>query len=168
MQVVDTVLTQIERAIVIVTLSVASLLGLMQVVLRYGFSTGFEWTEGITIALVIWGSLVGASIAARERIHIRLDLVVDLMPGPLRRTVEIGAVLVSVFFIGYVLILAVQFEVYLYGSGMESLMTYLPEWVTFLGAPVALSMLFVRYVQTLIRVIRGEKMGGSHSHEQEG
>lgn len=48
-------------------LSVAALvIGVMQVVLRYAFNTGFEWNEAVFILLTIWAMLIAGSYGIKK------------------------------------------------------------------------------------------------------
>jgi len=65
----------------------AGLLGLVvaQVVMRYGFGYTPFFTEEIGRYLLVWASLAGVALTVRQRGHIRIEFLVDLLPERQRR-----------------------------------------------------------------------------------
>jgi len=61
------------------------LLGLLQVVLRWIFSTGIVWADPQLRLLVLWVGLLGGVLAAAESRHIRIDIVEHYLDERLRR-----------------------------------------------------------------------------------
>ncbi|MDH5534509.1 MAG: hypothetical protein OEZ08_02915, partial [Betaproteobacteria bacterium] len=59
----DRTLAHIETGVIVLLSSTALGLGVMQVVLRYVFNTGFPWTEALFVNLTIWAMLFGGSRA---------------------------------------------------------------------------------------------------------
>ena len=56
---------------------------LYQVVLRYCFAAANVWAEELARFIFVWVTTLGASIAIRRNVHLRVDLVVDfLKPKP--------------------------------------------------------------------------------------
>lgn len=56
-------------------LALMLVLVLGNVILRYGFSTGIDVSEELSRLLFIWVVFVGAVLAAREKAHIKVDLL---------------------------------------------------------------------------------------------
>lgn len=70
-------LWQSERKAGFVTFIVGSLVAL----LIFGrLPSGYSWAQSYSLILLLWTSFLGASIAARERRHLRVDLARKLMP----------------------------------------------------------------------------------------
>lgn len=56
---------------------------LYQIVLRYCFAAANVWAEELARFMFVWVTTLGASIAIRRNVHLRVDLVVDfLKPKP--------------------------------------------------------------------------------------
>ena len=56
---------------------------LYQVVLRYCFASANVWAEELARFMFVWVTTLGASVAIRRNVHLRVDLVVDfLKPRP--------------------------------------------------------------------------------------
>ncbi len=56
-------------------LAIMLALVLGNVILRYGFNTGLDVSEELARLLFIWVVFVGAVLAAREKTHIKVDLL---------------------------------------------------------------------------------------------
>jgi len=50
------------------------------VVLRYGFNTGLDFSEELSRFLFIWITFLGAIIAMRENAHLGLDTLIRVLP----------------------------------------------------------------------------------------
>ena len=61
--------------LLILLLSLMILLAAYQVVARNFFDTGILWGDALVRVLVLWVTFIGATIAARDDEHIRIDLL---------------------------------------------------------------------------------------------
>ena len=59
------------------------------VIARYVMKNPMVWTEEIGRALMIWTAFLGISIAARQRSHLGVTLLVVRLPMPLQRSVKL-------------------------------------------------------------------------------
>ena len=64
--------------VLLLTLMVVMVFG--NVVLRYGFNTGLDFSEELSRFFFIWITFLGAIIAMRENAHLGLDTLVRLLP----------------------------------------------------------------------------------------
>ena len=55
------------------------------VVLRYGFNSGLDFSEELSRFFFIWITFLGAIIAMRENAHLGLDTLVRVLPGAGKR-----------------------------------------------------------------------------------
>lgn len=60
----------------------------LQVVMRYVFGHAASWTEELALACFTWGTLLAIAAGVRDAIHVRMDLLVDRLPEPLRTGME--------------------------------------------------------------------------------
>ena len=69
-----------------------------QVISRYVFSKAITWTEELSTIAMVWAVYIGAAIAVRKLFHIRILVLIRLMPRPLALiTVIIGDILFLLF-----------------------------------------------------------------------
>ena len=67
------------------------------VIMRYFFNAPFVWQEEVQLACLVCIIFIGAGVAFRNKGHIAIDVVVDLMPKKLQRIVGIFGYLVTTF-----------------------------------------------------------------------
>lgn len=120
---------RIEESIVALLLVAMTLLVFADVVMRFGWGTGFLWSQELTLNLSAWFVLFGISYGLRVGAHIGVDAVVRLLPDRPRRI----ATLLAIFFCLVYCALFVYggsvylFKMYQLGIGMEDLK--LPQWL---------------------------------------
>jgi len=77
----------VEGLAVLMTLALLTVV-VLGVVSR-AFNDPFVWTDELARYLMVWVALLGWSIAARRRSHIRITLVMDLLRPSARRWLEV-------------------------------------------------------------------------------
>ncbi|MDN4524233.1 TRAP transporter small permease [Fictibacillus fluitans] len=70
-----------------VSLASMALLVFGNVVLRYAFNSGITWSEEMSRFLFVWMVFFGAIAALKDKMHLGVDLVVNLLPKTLKRIV---------------------------------------------------------------------------------
>ena len=145
---------RLEEVFMIVALTFMTVLTVVQVVLRYGFSTGFVWSLEATMYTFAWLVLIGMSYGVRTEAHISIDLVTSrLTPGGAR----VFAVIALVCGLAYCALM-------IYGSAqfVDRSMTLgnnardipLPRWLLTGIMPIAFGLLALRLVQAARPVLR--------------
>jgi C4-dicarboxylate transporter, DctQ subunit len=80
-------LNRIEEFVAVGMLALLGLLLLAQVVLRFAFGLGYAWMEEIARMLFIWVIFLGAIVAMRDNLHIRVEAGLHLFPKRFRPAV---------------------------------------------------------------------------------
>ncbi|MCC8193070.1 MAG: TRAP transporter small permease [Deltaproteobacteria bacterium] len=75
-----------------------------QIVLRYGFNKAPSWSEELVRFIFVWLTFIAAGMGVRERIHIGIDVVVNLLPKALK---NVAACIVNLIIAGFGLFLLV-------------------------------------------------------------
>ncbi len=67
---------------IVIAASTVVMIGFLfvQVLLRYLFSAGFPWAEELAITLCAWIVLLGAGLGVKEGFHVRLTVLLDVLP----------------------------------------------------------------------------------------
>lgn len=81
---------------------------LYQVVLRYCFSAANVWAEELARFMFVWLTTLGASVAIRRNVHLRVDLVVDILKPRSRYILQIVTYTMILFFLLYLCYLGVD------------------------------------------------------------
>ena len=87
------------EAICAVLIAVIVLLLLVGVVSRYVFSYPVIWIDEVASISFLWVAMLGAVLAVDRNEHLRLNLFVEMLPGPLRGFVQTFALLVVATFL---------------------------------------------------------------------
>jgi TRAP-type transport system small permease protein len=75
--------------VAVVALAVVMLVALsLQVVMRYAFGQPLTWSEELAVACFGWAMLLAIAVGVRDGIHVRMDLLVDLLPRHFRLLLE--------------------------------------------------------------------------------
>lgn len=97
--------TRLEENILASLLAIITFISFTQVVARYGFNSGWGGALELTRILFAWMILVGMSYGIKQGIHLGVDALIRLMPGPaFRAAAMFGAV--CVFLYAFILIYA--------------------------------------------------------------
>ena len=65
-------------------------IALVAVFCRYALNHSLFWSEEVVRYLFVWFTFLGAAIALRDREQIRVEYFVELLPGHVRRFVEMA------------------------------------------------------------------------------
>jgi len=80
-------LDRIEEFVAVGLLAVLGVLLGVQVLLRFAFGLGYAWMEEIARMLFIWVIFLGAVVAMRDNLHIRVEAGLALFPRRARKFV---------------------------------------------------------------------------------
>ena len=158
-------LNRTEEAVICLLLTLTTLLVFVDVVMRFGFNTGFMWTQELTLHMSAWFVLFGASYGIKAGSHIGVDAFVKLFPRGWRRLMTGVACLLALFYCSLIL----------YGSwiylgkvkriGIELEDLPIPAWIAHGMLLVGFTFLSIRILLLLWDVIRDRADGFRHADE---
>jgi len=126
-----------RATIVLIVVLAVAMVGslLLQVVFRFGIGRALSWSDEVALLSFLWVTLLTGSLGVREGFHVRLTLLVDLLPASWRKATE-RLVLLSTAGFG-VLLLVTGWEYVAITAGSVSPATGYPIELLHLAAPVA-------------------------------
>ena len=151
----DHVITLIENWSMVILFMIAGCLGLLQIILRYLFSMGFDWVEAYLIMLIVYAALIGASVAVRRGVHVRLDVIVNKFPKKLHWIVVIASNLLCLFYTCAIWVFCLKYVMQVTRFQSYNILSDLPEWVHYAAGPVGLGLMSIRYIQEIWRIVAG-------------
>ncbi len=158
-------INKFEETFISLLLVGMTLLVFSEVVLRFGFNTGISWSQEVTLYMMAWFVLFGASYGIKVGAHIAVDSFVKIFPQGVRRTMGLLAVSVCIAYCIIFMIGAWGYlsKLHLINLEMEDLEVerWMSESIILLGF---LFMMF-RFIQLLIKILKGEVEGFSHIDE---
>ncbi len=133
--------------------------GLMVIVfgvfLRYVLKAPVTWTDEISRFLIIWGVLIGTSVALRENQHIRVEFFYEMVPTWMKRFIDIFANLFGFLFCVYLVYYGSVLIHQRFVSGQVTVSLGIPLWMIYLIIPLFGLMLGIRFFQRLLYVLLG-------------
>jgi C4-dicarboxylate transporter, DctQ subunit len=138
---------RLEEAFMIAALAFMTLLTFLQVVLRYGFDTGFVWSLEATTYTFAWLVLIGMSYGVRTEAHIAVDLLTSRLTPSAARSVAAVALVCALAYCGLMIYGSSQFVGRLMTLGTDARDIPLPRWVLTGIMPIAFVLLALRFVQ---------------------
>ncbi len=160
------ILNRTEEAVIGLLLVTTTLLVFVDVVMRFGFNSGFMWSQELTLHMSAWFVLFGASYGLKVGSHIGMDAFVKLFPATGRRIMTglgcvLGLVYCALILYGSWIYLK---KVKMIGIGLEDIPA-LPTWVAHGMLIVGFVFLTIRLFIILWSVIIGEADGFRHADE---
>ena len=149
-------LDRLEEWIVVFMLAAMTLVTFVQVVLRYVFNGGFTWALELTTVCFAVMIFVGISYGVRVGAHIGVDALVKLLPSGRRRAVSILAVLLCLAYAGIVLVGSYEYVGKMKEVGIELEDMPIPLWIVRAVMPFGYTLLALRFLQVLWRLITGK------------
>ncbi len=107
-----------------------------QIVMRYGFNKAPSWSEELVRFIFVWLTFIAAGMGVRERIHIGIDVVVNLLPSPLRKAASVIVALVIVAFGVFLLLTGIEITLGTHVQASPALglpMSYVYAAIPFMG-----------------------------------
>jgi len=149
------ILDRIEELLVVVMLALMTLMTFMQVVMRYGFNSGFTWALELTTIFFSIMIFVGISYGVRVGAHIGIDALVKRMPPGPRRATSIIVVLLCLLYAGLVIYGSWTYVSTMKMIGVELDDLPIPIWVARSILPIGFALLAFRFGQVLWALISG-------------
>ncbi|TVT48043.1 MAG: TRAP transporter small permease [Denitromonas halophila] len=87
-----------EETFIAVTLGFMTLITFANVVARYVFNSNILWGLEVTVVLFAWLVLVGAAYGVKRTFHIGVDVIINLLPPPVKKVFALLAVGASLLF----------------------------------------------------------------------
>jgi C4-dicarboxylate transporter DctQ subunit len=138
---------RLEEAFMIVALTFMTLLTFLQVVLRYGFGTGFVWSLEATTYTFAWLVLIGMSYGVRTGAHIAVDLLTSRLTPSRARIAAAVALVCGLAYCALMIYGGSQFVDRLMTLGTDARDIPLPRWLLTGIMPIAFALLALRLVQ---------------------
>ncbi|MBR9856611.1 MAG: TRAP transporter small permease [Gammaproteobacteria bacterium] len=152
-----------ERWLAALALLIICVISLGNVVVRYTTDASFAFTEEFSVFLLVVLTFAGAALAARRHVHIRIELVEELLPIRLRPALYLLQWAASVLLLGLVVWYGalLSWEEY----SWESLSPGLgyPTWIYLIWLPLLCLAIIWRLTQSLMERCRAcTAIGGRH------
>ena len=155
MKTLDKIVSKVEELIAVVGLSVMTVITLVAVFFRYVLQSPIIWSEEAARYLMVWSTMLGISIATRQKAHLGIDIFVSMAPKKLQRALEIFSTLMMIVMFVFLTIISIVFIQSAIRTGNVSPMLRIPFYIIYLALPLGFGLSAVRSIQDLVDVIKG-------------
>jgi C4-dicarboxylate transporter, DctQ subunit len=150
---------RVEEGLIALILGVMTVLTFVQVVLRYGFNSGFIWALEANFYLFSWLVMIGISYCVRVRAHIGVDALVRLFSPRVRLVVGVIVVLLALFYAGLMLYGSIQYIDRMMIIDVEAEDIPVKRWILSICLPLGFLTLFYRLLEMGWRIVTGQSEG---------
>ncbi|QKE65539.1 TRAP transporter small permease [Aquipseudomonas campi] len=120
------------------------------------------WSNALSKALFAWLIFFGLSYGVRTAGHIGVDALVKLASKPVQRIIGVIACLCCLVYAGLLSVASFGWIQTLFTAaiGAEDLGHYgVMQWHIGLIVPVGFALVFIRFAEVLVRILRGQQTG---------
>jgi C4-dicarboxylate transporter, DctQ subunit len=150
---------RVEEGLIALILGVMAVLSFTQVVLRYGFNSGFIWQLEVETYLFSWLVMIGISYCVRVRAHIGVDAAVRLLPPGPRRAVGILVLLLALLYTGLMIYGSFDYLHRMYIINVEAEDIPVATWKLSICLPLGFVLLLIRLLEMGWRIVTGRSEG---------
>jgi C4-dicarboxylate transporter, DctQ subunit len=150
---------RVEEGLIAAILGVMTVLTFVQVVLRYGFGSGFIWQLEANTYLFSWLVMLGISYCVRVRAHIGVDAAVRLLPPGPRRAVGILVLLLALTYTVLMMYGSFDYIHKMYVINVEAEDIPVATWKLSVCLPLGFVLLFIRLSEMGWRIYTGRSEG---------
>lgn len=148
------VINKIARYFILICIGTMVPIVIIQIFRRYLFGSSFPWVEELARYLFIWATFIGSAIAIREKGHVAIEALINLLPESIRRKVKI---LVEISMAGLFLLFIVTGtkQVTLAWTQWASSIQISMGWV-YLSLPVSGAIMFYHTIVSMLKLTSPE------------
>ncbi len=151
-------LERLEESLIAILLALMTLVTFAQVIARYVFNYSFVWA--LELVTFLFGGLIflGMAYGVRVGAHIGVDALVRQLSPSRARAVAIVATVLCMVYAAIVFAGAWTYVGKMHEIGILAQDIPIPQWVPRLVLPLGYALLFLRFGQVLLRLLRGENV----------
>ena len=126
------------------------------VIMRYVFNDARSWVDEISQYMIIWGTLIGTSVALRNNHHIKVDMLFNVFPNRVKYFITLFAHAVGVGFGGFLIYYGGGLVEFTHTSGQLSTDVGIPLFQVYSILPLMGFLLTFRFLVKLYETIKGK------------
>jgi TRAP-type C4-dicarboxylate transport system permease small subunit len=137
----------LEETVVSVLFLIILLIGTEQVFTRYVLHFVYSWAEELMRVLFVVLALFSYALCAKQKQHVRVEILLTILPKPLCRVIKLFS---SLVFLGFTLLVAqhsLNITMLQYRSHQITAAMEIPTWTYFMFGPLCFVLLAFRIVQ---------------------
>ena len=152
---------RMEEIFLVVLMVAAVAIVSMQVVTRYVLKIPLPWSEEIARYMFLWLTWVGASYATKERRHVNIDIVFNLLKPVGKKICTIVSTIVWIGFLIMMCYLSFKLTSSVFKGGQIAIGSGLPMWIPYASIPTGMTLMLFRLLQNCYHDIKALKEEGA-------
>lgn len=161
------IINKAEESILSLLLVTMTLFVFTDVILRFVFNSGIAWLQEVTLYMMAWFVLFGASYGVKVGAHIGVDSFVKLFPQKIRRLMGLLSVSICIAYSVIFMVAAWNYLTKLHKIHIQMEDLEFERWITESIILIGFILLLIRFLQLFIKILKGEAEGFSHIDEAE-
>jgi C4-dicarboxylate transporter, DctQ subunit len=149
-------LEQFEEVLIMVLMAAMTLLSFVQVIARYVFNYSFVWALEVIGVMFAWLIFIGMSYGVRAHAHIGVDALVKSLGGKTARFMLVASAVLCIVYSLIVVWGSTLYVMKMYEVGILMQDVPIQQWIPRAVMPIGFALLTFRFVQVLVRALRGE------------
>lgn len=164
---IDKVFDAIARAIEL-TLAFAFILAVLlnftNVVGRYLFGISLLGSDEVQVFIMVCATFLGAAVVTRRNQHLRMDVLLQFMPEPMRIALRVAEQLLLIAIAGFVVSQSYYYASQMLRIGRTSDMAGVPMWIPHGAVALGFALILIVTVWRLIGIVRQPTETASEGH----
>jgi TRAP-type C4-dicarboxylate transport system permease small subunit len=136
-------------------------LNFINVVGRYGFGTTILSADELQIYIMVFMTFLGAAVVAWRGQHLRMDVLVNALPAPIRHVARIAELAVIVILAAFVLWNSTYYAMQMFSFGRVSDMARVPMWIPHGVVAVGFGLMALIGCLRLVQILAGPRSDAS-------
>ena len=166
-----TVLLNLDAIITAVTLTLATIIVNLNVLMRYFLSKPLFWGEEVATGLFVWTVFIGSAYAYRKHAHLGVDILVNALPSKIRSVVKVVMDILELLVLLMLTVISAQYVYHLIFSRSGAFkpaltdMLRIPKWWTGIAVPIGFGLSVIYSIYFMVKGIRAymKKKGGTQA-----
>jgi TRAP-type C4-dicarboxylate transport system permease small subunit len=154
---IDKAFDRIARAIELVlacAFILAVLLNFTNVVGRYLFGISLLGSDEVQVFIMVGATFLGAAVVTRRDQHLRMDVLLQFMPAPVRLMLRIAEQLLLIVIAGFVISQSYFYASQMLRIGRTSDMAGVPMWIPHGAVVLGFALILIVTAWRLIGIVR--------------
>ena len=143
-----------EEFIMVLLLTLISCVMMLQVIMRYCFNSSLSWAEELCRYAFIWSAFLSIGFSIKNKSILRVDTVMELMPGFIKTILKLFTQCIVVVFFIYLFYHSIAVIRAIRLSGQISPAMGIPMYLIYASAMVGFFLTIIRSIQSTIGIIK--------------
>lgn len=152
----------IERVLAYAFIAAVTL-NFVNVIGRYVFDDTILSADELQIFIMVFMAFLGAAVVAWRNQHLRMDVLVNALPPPVRRLIKIAELVVIVILTTFVLWNSTYYAKQMFDIGRVSDMAQVPMWIPHGVVAAGFGLMALIACLRLVEIVTGHAPDGGKS-----